>query len=70
MSDNYSEISLKAHVTILRTKVTDIRKSMGLLENKGSDFYEHHQNLINAYNEMISAANHFIDYSKCIGKGG
>ena len=69
MSDNYSEISLKTHIKILRTKVANIRKSMGMLENKKSDFYEHHQNLINAYNEMISVADNFIDNSNYIGKG-
>ena len=69
MADNYSIISLRSH----KNKFVDLRKNartgIDLLDNKTSDFAEHHQHLINTYNSLIDILDNAISDSKGIGKG-
>lgn len=66
---NYSDIALSEEVVRFRKKVSSLRESMGLLKDKHSDYYEHHQHLINTYKEIIGVIHEAIAESKSVGKG-
>jgi len=67
--DNFSDIALSEERVRLRKKITSLRKSMDILQDKHSEYYEHHQHLINTYNEMIMSIDYAIEESQSIGKG-
>ena len=67
--DNFSDIALSAEKVSLRKKIGLLRKSMELLKNKQSDYYEHHQHLINTYKEIMEVIDQGINDSQDIGRG-
>ena len=69
MSGNFSRIGLEAHKRRLKSIIANLYKSLNSLSDKTTDFAEHHQNSINAYNEMLNVCDNFIENSDCIGKG-
>ena len=67
--DNFSDIALSAVKVSLRKKIGSLRNSMELLKNNKSDYYEHHQHLINTYKGMIEVIDQGISDSQDIGRG-
>ena len=67
--DNFSGIALSVEKTSLQKRIGSLRSSMELLKNKQSDYYEHHQHLINTYKEMIEVIDRAIEDSQDIGRG-
>jgi len=68
MSDNFSKTVLE----LMRRKNYASRKraaiSMLALKDKGSDYYEHHQHMVNTYERIIDILDHAIKSSENIGK--
>jgi len=51
--DNFSDIALSKEKVSLRKRIHSLRVSMDSLKNKDTEYYEHHQHLINTYSEMM-----------------
>ena len=48
---------------------TNMCSSMDAIKDKGSDYYEHHQHMINTYERIIDILDYAIESSENIGKG-
>ena len=65
--DNFSDIALALEKVSLRNRVASLRRSMDLLKNKKTPYYEHHQHLINTYDSMALVVDRAIKESQDIG---
>lgn len=67
--ENFSDIALSAEKVSLRKRIHSLRVNMELLQNKDSEYYEHHQHLVNTYSEMMTVIDAAIIESEDIGSG-
>jgi len=67
--ENFSDIILSAEKVSLRKRIRSLRVSMDSLKNKDTEYYEHHQHLINTFDEMNDLIDNAITESQSIGVG-
>ncbi len=67
--ENFSDIVLSEEKVSLRKRINSLRKNMDSLKNKDTEYYEHHQHLINVFNEMLATVDCGITDSHDIGSG-
>ncbi len=67
--ENFSDLILSEEKAGLRKQINSLRKNMDSLKNKGGEYYEHHQHLINVFNEMLVTVDCGLADSHEIGKG-
>jgi len=66
---NFTAVTLKPlRANIVKAR-SSVRRSLELLSDQNSDYAEHHQNLINAYNEMIDTIEYHATEGEAIGRG-
>lgn len=66
---NFSGLALGVKKQELMIGRKNVRSSMNSLDNKLSDYYEHHQHLINVYSDMIDTLDEAIKDAETIGQG-
>ena len=67
--DNFSDIALSEEKVKFRKRIASLRASMDLIKDKDGEYYEHHQHLINTFNEITSVIDAAIIESEGIGYG-